>query len=374
MAKLKDSNVVANLFAEENDNYSNDNLFNITSWGADISLRELITSFTDGDIIKPELQRKYVWDKSEASRFIESILLGLPVPSIFLATAQEDRRLIVDGYQRINTICDFYAGVWSKDGSSFRLTNNEKINVRWRNKLYTELSPEDQRRFRQYTIHAIIFEQKHPRNDDGLYQIFERINTSGKTLNPQEIRNCVYQGKLNSLLFELNQYPRWRELFGELNENSRMLDLEYILRFFALSQDSILQSSSGAISLKRVLNEYMGFNRDAVDEVIEALRSEFLQCVDFIYESFGIDAFCNLKGDLSSIRKKFYPTVYDSIIIATSIALKRGFQSSNTLKDQRLDLLRDPNYRESITQGTMRLEAIHNRINKALTYLYGMTL
>lgn len=374
MVKVKETNIVDSVLAEEDDNYSNDNLFNITSWGADISLRELITSYVDGDIIKPELQRKYVWDKSEASRFIESILLGLPVPSIFLATTHDNRRLVVDGYQRLNTVCDFYSGVWTKDGSSFRLTNNDKINIRWRNKLYSELSPEDQRRFRQYTIHAIIFEQKYPRNDDGLYQIFERINTSGKTLNPQEIRNCVYQGKLNSLLFELNQYPKWRELFGESNENSRMLDLEFILRFFALSQDSILQASTGTISLKRVLNEYMGSNRDAVDDVIESLKHDFIQCVDFIYDSCGIDAFYNLKGDLSSLRKKFYPTVYDSIIIATSIALKRGYQCSESLQEKRLNLLRDSSYRESITQGTMRLEAIHNRINKALIYLYGMSL
>lgn len=374
MTSERENAPIVHLQEEENDNYSNDNLFNITSWGADISLRELITSFNDGDIVKPELQRKYVWDKSEASRFIESILLGLPVPSIFLATTYEDRRLIVDGYQRLNTVCDYYAGVWSKDGSDFRLTNNDKINIRWRNKLYAELSPEDQRRFRQYTIHAIIFEQKHPRNDDGLYQIFERINTSGKTLNPQEIRNCVYQGALNSLLFELNKYPKWRELFGEENENARMLDLEYILRFFALSQDAILQSTSGTISLKRVLNEYMGAYTNKDNDSMDNLRHKFIQCIDFIYDFIGSEAFFNLKGDLTSIRKKFYPTVYDSIIIATSIALKQGYSSNEPLYDKRIELLRDSSYRDSITQGTMRNEAIHNRINKALNYLFGMSL
>lgn len=72
--------------AEEiNDEYSNDDLFNITSWGADPSFRELITMYDEGELQKPELQRKYVWEKPEASRFIESLLLGLPVPSIFLA-------------------------------------------------------------------------------------------------------------------------------------------------------------------------------------------------------------------------------------------------------------------------------------------------
>ena len=71
--------------SEMEDDYSDDSLFNISSWGADLSFRELVSMYNDNELVKPELQRKYVWDKIEASRFIESILLGLPVPSIFLA-------------------------------------------------------------------------------------------------------------------------------------------------------------------------------------------------------------------------------------------------------------------------------------------------
>ena len=69
---------------EINDSYSNDDLYNINSWGADLSFRELITMYEEDELLKPELQRYYVWEKPEASRFIESILLGLPVPSIFV--------------------------------------------------------------------------------------------------------------------------------------------------------------------------------------------------------------------------------------------------------------------------------------------------
>lgn len=87
----------------ENESYSDDSLFNITSFGTDLSYREIVTMYEDGDLEKPELQRKYVWTKKEASRFIDSVLLGLPVPSIFLAKTEDDKRLIVDGYQRIMT-------------------------------------------------------------------------------------------------------------------------------------------------------------------------------------------------------------------------------------------------------------------------------
>jgi len=161
---------------ENEDAYSNDDIYNITSWGADLSFRELITMYDEEELIKPELQRHYIWDKVEASRFVESLLLGLPVPSIFLANTSEDQKLIVDGYQRIMTVYDFVKGIWSKDGRVFRLSNSEKLNDRWRGKSFSELSSAEQRKLRSTTIHAIIFDQAKPEEGDtSLYQIFERI-------------------------------------------------------------------------------------------------------------------------------------------------------------------------------------------------------
>ena len=186
---------------EENDFYSDDDLFRISAWGADLSFRELIDRYQDNELLKPELQRKYVWDRTEASRFIDSLLLGLPVPSIFLAKTQNEKLLIIDGYQRIMTVYDYVRGIYSGDGKVFKLSKSEKINLRWRGNSFLELSDTEQRKIKNTTIHAIIFSQQHPvGTDTSLYQIFERINTSGKTLLPQEIRNCVYQGKLNDLL------------------------------------------------------------------------------------------------------------------------------------------------------------------------------
>ena len=229
--KEKDVDIVR-IKSEVDDDYSDDSLFNISSWGADLSFRELISMYEDNELVKPELQRKYVWDKSEASRFIESILLGLPVPSIFLAQSGSEK-LIVDGYQRIMTVYDYVRGIFSADNKVFRLSNSERINARWRNKAFSELSMDDQRKIRSTTIHAIIFEQKKPENDDtSFYQVFERINTSGRTLTAQEIRNCVYQGSFNTLLFELNNDQKWRALFGSTSPDSRMRDIEYILRFY----------------------------------------------------------------------------------------------------------------------------------------------
>ena len=112
--RQKEEDNIEFIKAEVEDDYSDDSLFNISSWGADLSFRELVNMYEDDELIKPELQRKYVWDKVEASRFIESILLGLPVPSIFLAQAGS-QKLIVDGYQRIMTVYDYMRGIFSAD-------------------------------------------------------------------------------------------------------------------------------------------------------------------------------------------------------------------------------------------------------------------
>ena len=150
------------------------------------------------------------------------------------------------------TVYDYMRGIFSADKKVFKLSNSEKINTRWRNKAFSELSTDDQRKLKSTTIHAIIFEQKKPANDDtSLYQVFERINTSGRTLTAQEIRNCVYQGSFNELLFELNEDANWRRLFGSEEADNRMRDIEYILRFFVMKTDIVLHSESKQISLKK---------------------------------------------------------------------------------------------------------------------------
>ena len=359
---------------EQNEELANDDLFNISSWGADPSVRELIMQYSEGDIEKPELQRRYVWSKKVASRFIESLLLGLPVPSIFLANMEPSgKRLIIDGYQRIRTLHDFiHDGIWRGDDTVFRLVNSSIINERWRNKTYDELSESEKRRLKNYTIHAIIFEQKRPANDTAMFQIFERINTSGVTLNDQEVRNCVYQGAMNTKLFELNN-NKWRKMFGNDNPDNRMIDLELILRFFALNKPEVYMSNAKSFVLKKLLNDEMASNRKD-SESLNQKCVDFTRVIGFIYENFGEEAFFNLQKDLQKIRRRLYPTVYDSLMIATSIALSGGLEKKDDFITLRMNLLKDEEYRESITQGTMQVDHIKTRVQKTLSIIYGMEL
>lgn len=365
--------IVQHVAGEDQDFYSDDDLFSISSWGADLSFRELIDRYKDKDLVKPELQRKYVWDKTEASRFIDSILLGLPVPSIFLAKTSDERMIIVDGYQRIMTVHDFVEGVFSKDGKVFKLSRSDKINPRWKGKAFAELDESDQRKIRNTTIHAIIFVQDHPKKDNtSLYQVFERINTSGRTLMPQEIRNCIYQGSLNSLFFKLNRNSEWRALFGLEEEDNRMRDMEYILRFLALSSEFYDEQTSDSLSLKKFLNQYMKNNAEADAEALQFYTEKFESTIKFIYKNIGPQAFHNLSTkNPDKLIPKFSPTIFDSISIATYKHIS-GDQADipNDLEGRRRMLLADEQYRSAISKETMRKEKIGLRVNKAQEYLY----
>ncbi|POA21566.1 hypothetical protein C1886_04650 [Pseudomonas sp. FW300-N1A1] len=351
---------------ERDDYYSDDDLFDISSWGADLSFRELIARYDDDELVKPELQRNYVWDKAEASRFIDSVLLGLPVPSIFLAKTNDEKLLIIDGYQRLMTVRDFVKGIFSKDGSIFKLSRSGKIHERWKGKSFLELPPEDQRKIRNTTIHAIIFMQKHPADGDtSLYQVFERINSSGRSLLPQEIRNCVYQGPMNSLLFELNKLERWRTLWGKPTADSRMRDLEMILRFFALSSRKIQQDvdSPNRISLKQYLNQYM----DSVNNInrCDDFRTRFETSIDFIFSHIGPSAFHNISpSDNSRLVPNFSPTIFDSVMTAVDLGIRRGIADKYVagIEDRRLTLLCSPDYQRLLSHETMRVPNIRSRV------------
>jgi len=359
---------------DEKVGYSDDDLYNINSWGADLSFREIINMYTDDELQKPELQRKYVWTRVEASRFIDSILLGLPVPSVFFAKEQDETMLIIDGYQRIMTVYDYVTGVFSGDGKVFKLSNTENINSRWRGKAFAELEPEEKRRIRNTTIHAIIFEQKHPRNDTGMYQVFERINTGGRTLKEQEIRNCVYQGPCNDLLFELNKLKEWRTILGLEKEDSRMADIELILRFFAMNDlKNREEINLKQINLAKYLNHYMNAKNNIDDQEKEEMKKLFATMVIACERVYGEDAFKNLKKDSIKFTSKINPAIYDAISVATAYALENGvWDDSINYKERYMKLLKNENFIDAASKRTTNVENIIKRIDLASERIYGI--
>jgi uncharacterized protein with ParB-like and HNH nuclease domain len=374
---MSEVSLTENLKAEE-ESYTDDALYNITSFGTDIMLSQIVTMYENGDIEKPDLQRNYVWTKAEASRFIDSILLGLPVPSIFLAKDKDNRLQIVDGLQRITTICDYFRGVFSLDNSVFKLSNRENIYFRWRNKAYSELSEAEKRAIRTYSIHAIVFEQKKPSDNSGMYQIFERINTGGRVLKPQEIRNSVYHGSFNNLLKELNKISVWRSILGSENPDTRMSDIELVLRFFAFidlkNRDEYQQKQ---INLVKYLNTYMSDHVDVGLEESEKFKSLFFDIITFINSHLGSHAFRagKIQKD-GSVRwaKKVNPVIFDAVCTATYLSSKMIQLPDKLLDISYEQLVTNEEFIMATTQRTTNIKNIKKRTEMAAKILYDVDI
>lgn len=283
--------------------------YSITSYGADFPVDALVKRTVNESIFVPPFQRSFVWSLTKASRFIESLLLGLPVPGIFLSKEQKtEKMLVIDGQQRLLTLKYFYDGIFSDTKREFALKGVES---RFNGSTYRSLKSDDQLRLDNSIVHATIVKQDEPSDDDSsIYHIFERINTGGLLLAPQEIRGCIYHGSFNDTMHKLNENKSWRSVYGEVSR--RMRDRELILRFLALYFDG----SNYAKPMKEFLNNFMGKNRSLEFYSEKQLSNTFEQAIEIIYKVIGNKAFKPVKN--------LNAAVFDAVMVGVAQRLGRG--------------------------------------------------
>jgi len=339
---------------EDSDNEPMPFKYTLTSYGADYPVDGLVKRIKNESIYVPPFQRNYVWSHAMASRFIESLLLGLPVPGIFLSKDKDSNKLkVIDGQQRLRTLQFFYDGIFEPLKIKFELT---KINSQFCNVTYNSLSEDDRRLLDDCIIHAIVVKQDHPTSDESsIYEIFERLNTGGQKLYPQEIRSCIYHGPFNDLLNKLNENEKWRDIFGK--ESRRRRDQELILRFFAL----YYKPEGYKKPMKNFLNEYMGENRYIKEKDAKNLELLFNNVIDIIYASIGKKAF--------RPKKPINAAVFDSVIVGIAVRLEKGpINEIEKINIKYLELLKDKEYLNSIETSTTDEEIIKKRLDKAIQF------
>jgi uncharacterized protein with ParB-like and HNH nuclease domain len=216
--------------------------FDIIASPSDPTLELLSEKVKVGDIIVPFYQRKYVWKIEQASRLIESFLMGLPVPQVFLYVNDEEQLEIIDGQQRIISVKYFFEGYFGEADSHekrqiFKLKGLSERSE-YNGKTFSQLSIRDQRRLRNTSLRAIHIKQLKPSSrNDSVFHIFERLNTGGTQLKPQEIRNAVYRGNIVDNLKILNDDKNWRNILGLKHTDKNQRDVEIILRLFSLFEE-----------------------------------------------------------------------------------------------------------------------------------------
>lgn len=316
--------------------------YSITSYGADYPVDSLVDRINSGAIYVPSFQRGYVWTLRQASRFIESLLLGLPVPGIFLSREQETQKLIViDGQQRLKTLEFFYEGVFEPRRKVFALDLDAPgINSPLSGLTYRTLLEDDKRHLDDSIIHATVIRQDEPSDgQSSVYNIFERLNTGGVQLEPQEIRASIFHGELSDYLADVNNNDAWRSVFGP--KSARMRDQELILRFFAL----YFARAEYGRPMKEFLNTYMGKNRNLEVQSAETLTTAFVPTVELIANHIGNKAF--------KPKTAVNAAVFDAVMVGVASRLASGpIENSTSLKSIHSTLLENEDFQTVITRST----------------------
>lgn len=287
----------------EADNYRLD----VEYYGADFPVDTLVKRMDEGDFIIPGFQRSYVWNEAEASRFIESLLIGLPTPSLFLAKDKFSYKyLVIDGQQRLKTLQYFYKGHFP-DGKEFKL---KSVTPPLNGLTYSALPPSERRSLDNSIIHCIIISDNY--DPSGMFHLFERLNTTGTPLTAQEVRNAIYHGPFTEFLRELSNDETWKQLYGKMS--NRAEEEELVLRFLALHFD--FNNYNG--KMVDFLNYFMLRNKD-LDLIPEAkMREIFSSTIRFLKDCIGPNVFYH--------KKSFSRVLFDSIMLLTARELNRSLE------------------------------------------------
>lgn len=246
---------------------------------ADRSLAELKRWYDDGDlIIDPEWQRNYVWNLRQASKLIESFLIGIPVPVIYLAKTSDGAYEVIDGLQRLSSIFTFL-------DNEFKLTGLDVIGE-INNKDFKSLDKSYQRKLRNSTLRS--FELSNETDSDMHFIVFERLNTGGTKLNDMEIRNCLYRGKLNDLIKQLVENSDFVITTNQSSLSKRMNDRALVLRFLSFYEKTYHKCNNG---LKKFLNEFFETYRNPNQAKLDEYRKIFEHCMRCTVTVFGDKAY-----------------------------------------------------------------------------------
>lgn len=337
--------------------------------------RELVPSVVDynlqsladlvvGNIIDvaPRYQRRFRWDQKRQSKLIESFLMNVPVPPIFLNEDDYGKYSVIDGKQRLLAIKSFMMGELTLTG----LEVFSDINGRTFKKLPKGF--QDVIRVRPILRAIILLRQS---DKDVKFEVFQRLNTGGVQLNAQEIRNSAFTGPLNDLILKLAEGEHFHKLLGIRNkEGSRiyqeMKDAEFVLRFLAFRKT--WKSFSGGV--KYYMDSFMESHRYASQKELEAMENDFLQTIACVDAAFGDHAFHRWQPEKGSWRNQVVASLFDAQIFAC-----RGRDPENLSRKSKQivadfkTLFKEDDFRKHVDSATNTPAFFKERIKRVIALL-----
>lgn len=254
-------------------------------------------------ILRPKYQRRITWNNKKRSKLIESFIMNIPVPPVFLYETEFGMYQVMDGLQRISTIMDFFDNKFSLEG----LVEWNELNGRFYKDLPQKIKEGIERR--QLSVITLLKESAKTNAQEANMKkmVFERLNTGGEKLEQQEVRNALYPGKFNDMCIELSENENFRKLWDietreevddELEDKDlqnisnnklyvRMYDVELVLRFFAMRN-----IENYNMQLSKFLDLYLENANKLDEENLEVLKQKFIKSIEKVGNLFGDKAFC----------------------------------------------------------------------------------
>lgn len=312
--------------------------------------------------LDPDFQRRERWSAEKQSALIESFLLNVPVPAIYLAEDEFGQYSVVDGKQRLTAIRAFMA-----DG--LKLRSLEQF-TELENFTFDDLPDPLQNalKIRPYVRVVTLLKQSDPALK---FEVFTRLNRGGEPMLPQELRKVAYRGPLSDLIFALSESPFLREQLKIDSENSpaykNMEDAEYVLRYFALRHS--WQTFSG--SLRGEMDAFMVKGQHMKPARIKVLREDFSRSLDACQQIWGEHAFKRHTGN--GWRSQFLAGVYDAEMLAVSELTKpqltKAVANSAAAVQATAALFSDLEFDKFVRQGTNTPSFVRNRVGAVIHML-----
>jgi len=371
-------------YAVEEDDFQIDE-YDLTASPNDFNVSTIFNIMESGAIRIPGFQRNYVWDIARASKLIESLILGLPVPQVFLYEESRNRFLVIDGQQRLMSIYYFIKrrfpvkekradlrSIFDRHGhipdeylhndeyfTNFKLSLPEKLPnkaSKFRGLNYSTLG-DYKLQFDLRPIRNVIIKQNSPSNDDSsIYEIFNRLNTGGVNLRPQEIRASMYHSEFYDMLYKVNTLHEWRRILQMPEPDIHNKDIEILLRGFAM----LINGDNYTPSLTRFLNQFSKrskANDTSQNSYLEQLFESFLAAI----RELPNDIFINKRN------RRFNLALFEAVFAASCLpafqARTTNIDMLNTDKIQALD--NDQAFLDAALKATTQTTNVRTRLQRA---------
>ncbi|MGW8972682.1 DUF262 domain-containing protein [Streptomyces platensis] len=305
-------------------------------------------------------QRGLVWKKKQMDRFVESVLLGYPVPGIFLVELPSRRYLVLDGQQRMTTLHSFRHGKYPVKGG-LRRFSLRYVGTAYKNLTYADLPSELRLLFDNTFIQATIVVPRGEAGKKAVYALFERINSGGTNLRPQQIRVALFAGDAVNFVRELNSNADWRMLFGPHTRDLK--DHELILRALSLLE-TVRGSKTFKPPMAKFLNEYLSAYADTPPSDAGEIRQEFTEACRLLREANP--------GALKLGGRQVNAAHTDAVLVGLMVAISEGISIGvEQVRDALDSLVNNAQYRKAVSESTSHADQVKARIRYSIAAFEG---